>query len=127
MKPIAEKGKKIRDLTGSDMLEGIPHVNQKAKISRGKDAVLIEIPTRRPGYLVPPISWIIKFHGTRSVSLDQIGVDLLDLCDGKRTVENIIEEFAIENKLSFREAQLPVTQFLTSLTEHGILAVAFLK
>jgi hypothetical protein len=50
-------------------------------------------------------------------------MDMLDLCDGKKTVERIIEEFALMNKLSFREAQLPVTQFLTSLTSGGVLVV----
>jgi hypothetical protein len=45
------------------------------------------------------------------------------MCDGRRTVEAIIEEFAADHKLSFREAQLSVTQFLRQLTQRGLIAV----
>jgi hypothetical protein len=38
-------------------------------------------------------------------------------------VETVIEKFAAANKLSFREAQLPVTQFLQQLTERGLVAI----
>lgn len=114
-------------LTAGDMLDSIPVLNQAAKITRTGDSTMVEVPTRRPSYLVPPISWIIRFSGKRRISLDGIGSEMLDLCDGNRTVEEVVERFAVANKLSFREAQIPIIQFLTLLVGRGILALAFPK
>jgi hypothetical protein len=59
--------------------------------------------------------------------LDRIGSFVLSLCDGHRTVESIIESFASSHKLSFREAQLPVTQFMQELTQRGVIALVGLE
>ena len=45
------------------------------------------------------------------------------MCDGKKPVESIIEKFAAMHKLSFREAQLAVTQFLRELLQRGVVVV----
>ncbi|MBA4387469.1 MAG: hypothetical protein C0404_05770 [Verrucomicrobia bacterium] len=114
-------------LTAPDLLAGVPHVNKAARMTRKPAGALVEVPTRKPGYLVPPISWIIRFSGSKRVELDELGVDIMNLCDGRRTVEMVVEAFAVANKLSFRESQLPVIQFLTMLSGRGILAIAFAK
>ena len=56
-----------------------------------------------------------------------MGAEVLDLCDGKRNVERIIEQFAGAHKLTFREAQLAVTQFLRQLTRRGLTAIVGLN
>ena len=84
---------------------------------------LAKIPMRRPRWLVPPISWVLPFSSRRRIRLDAVGADVLNLCDGTNRVETVIEKFAAANKLSFREAQLPVTQFLQQLTERGLVVI----
>jgi hypothetical protein len=42
-------------------------------------------------------------------------------------VERIVESFAADHKLTFREAQLSVTQFLRMLTERGVVAIVGLE
>ena len=98
--------------------------NESMTLRRQADGTaLASIPLRRPAWLVPPLSWLIPFSPHRRVELDTVGWAVLDLCDGKKTVERIIEDFARKENLTFREAQLPVTQFLQQLSERGMMAI----
>jgi len=109
-----------------DLLHSRPVKNVSMELDRIHDrdggGAVASVPMRRPSWLVPPISWLIPFSSHRRVRLDRIGLSVLDLCDGRRTVEGIIEQFAARNKLSYREAQLPVTQFLQMLLARGMVA-----
>ena len=111
-------------MAAGDFLAAVPHRNEAMELSRRPDGTaLVRVPMRRPKWLVPPLSWIVPYSSHRRVELDAVGVSVLDLCDGRRTVEEVTETFASRNALSFREAQLAVGQFLRQLTERGILAI----
>jgi hypothetical protein len=110
-------------MTAADWLSSVPHRNQAMEVARREKGVVAVIPVRRPTWLVPPISWVLPFSSHRRVELDELGTEVLDMCDGKETVETIVEKFAASHKLSFREAQLSVTQFLRMLAERGLVAV----
>ena len=101
-----------------------PMRNESMLLDRRTDGTaLVSVPIRRPAWLVPPLSWVMPFSAHRRVELDTVGTTVLDMCDGERTVERIIEDFARTEKLSFREAQLPVTQFIQQLAERGMMAI----
>jgi len=106
-----------------DLLRAVPHRNRAMEVSPGPRGTMVSVPVRRPSWLVPPISWILPFSSHRRVELDDLGLEVLNLCNGRNTVESVIEKFAADHKLSFREAQLSVTQFLRLLTERGLVAV----
>lgn len=109
-------------------LRSRPMRNESMTVDRRADGTMLaSIPLRRPAWLVPPLSWLIPFSSHRRVELDTVGATVLTMCDGKRTVERIIEDFARKEKLSFREAQLPVTQFLQQLSERGMMAIVGFK
>jgi hypothetical protein len=119
----SDKRPKASVATG-DFLQAAPVANQAISvIPASDDGALVKIPMKHPKWLIPPISWIVPFSSHRQVRLDVVGLGVFKLCDGKKTVETIIEEFAAANKLSFREAQLPVTQFLQQMTERGIVVI----
>jgi len=124
---MAQAGNKVpapdRDTSVPQLLATVPHKNAAVKLRRVRDGMLATIPMARPRWLVPPLSWILPFSRFRQVRLDAPGTAVLDLCDGQHTVEQIIETFAGENKLSFREAQLAVVQFLRELVQRGIVAL----
>jgi len=106
-----------------DLLHSRPVANTRVELDRLDDGgAVASIPMRRPSWLVPPLTWLVPFSSHRRVRLDRIGLGVLDLCDGKRTVEDIVEQFAAANKLSYREAQLPVTQFMQMLLQRGLVA-----
>ena len=111
-------------IEAKDMLRARPFANEamaRQRLSGGK--LVVSVPLRRPRYLVPPLSWILPFSSHRRVELDVLGVEVLDCCDGRHTVESIIEKFAELHKLTFREAQLAVMQFLRQLTQRGLVAI----
>lgn len=117
-------GKAGAQVTAADFLGAVPHVNEAIETERTPDGqALVLVPIRRPRFIVPPISWIIPFSSRRRIQLDKLGAAVLELCDGRRTVERIIETFAADRKLTYREAQLPVTQFLQSLAQRGVIAI----
>ena len=106
------------------LLKAVPHQNVAMEVTRRRNgSILAALPLRRPRYLVPPISWIMPYSSHRRVELDRLGTSVLEMCDGRRCVESIIEEFAADHKLSFREAQLSVTQFLRQLSQRGLVAI----
>ena len=109
-------------------MAAVPMVNHAAKLTATPSGgTLAEVPIPRPRFLVPPISWILPFSGQRRIELDKLGTAVLELCDGRRSVERIVESFAADHKLTFREAQLSVTQFLRMLTERGVVAIVGLE
>ena len=114
-----------KPLTAAELLDAVPLVNRAARLLSGdKGGTLAEVPLRRPRFLVPPLSWLLPYSRVRRVQLDRLGTRILVLCNGKNTVEQIIETFADEERLTFREAQLAVIPFLQLLMQRGIVALA---
>ncbi|MGC9454142.1 MAG: PqqD family protein [Phycisphaerae bacterium] len=123
-----KKSSPPRHLPAEQVLAAVPYRNEAMELHHRRDGTaLASIPLRKPRWLVPPLSWVIPFSSHRRVELDTAGVAVLDLCDGSRNVESIIEKFAADHKLSFREAQLSVTKFLQQLTQRGVIAVVGLS
>ena len=105
-------------------LRSVPHLNRAVELNRRRNGTaLATVPMRKPRFLVPPLSWLLPYSSHRRIELDAIGVGVIDLCDGTRTVAAVVEEFAERNKLTFRESQLAVTRFLRQLTERGVVAI----
>jgi hypothetical protein len=126
MKPNRPGGR--RKPTHDQMLRAVPYRNEKLELRRGADGGCVAtVPVRRPRWLVPPVSWLLPFSSVRRVELDSVGAEVLDLCDGKRSIESIIENFAANHKLSFREAQLPISSFMQQLVERGLVAIVGLR
>jgi hypothetical protein len=105
------------------MLTATPYPNEAMKIHRTGGGCVAAVPLKRPNWLVPPLSWVLPYSRERRVQLDKLGSEVLEACDGRSTVETLIEKFAANHKLSFREAQLAVTQFLRQLTQRGLIAI----
>lgn len=118
----AEKGK--RDIADIRALELVPFVNEVAELDYRKDgAVIVSIPMRKPWYLVGPVKWVLPFSDKKRVRIDLLGRDVLDMCDGKRKVEKVVEDFARKNKLSFREAQVAVLGFMQNMIGRGVIVL----
>jgi len=105
------------------LLEAVPHLNRAAEVKEVAGGVIVSVPIERPRWLVPPLSWVLPWRSLRRVQLDEAGTAVLTLCDGRRNVEQVIESFAQEHKLSFRESRLAVTQFLQDLLRRGGVAL----
>ena len=118
-----QRSQEKRQIAASQLLAAVPHKNATMKIEHGGAATLVSVPVRRPRWLVPPVSWVLPWSEHRRVQLDEPGTEVLNLCDGKRNVEEVIETFVQKHKLSFREGQTAVTQFLRELLRRGIIVL----
>ena len=113
--------------TWSRMLKGIPVRNRAARELRREPGggAVIAIPTQpKSWYKIPPVRWLVRVPEHRELHLDLMGTQLWDVCDGSRTVEQIIDFFAVQNSLTFHESRVSVTTYLKSLLQRGALAVA---
>lgn len=123
MNKLGQSEVESRQAAVNQLLTATVHVNAAARIERGPDGLLVSVPIPPPRWLVPPLSWIIRPSTHRRVQLDQAGSEVLDLCDGRRNVEEMIEKFAAAHKLTFREGQFAVSQFLRELLSRGIIVI----
>ena len=106
------------------MLEATPLRNAAAAVEAdGAEGLRVTVPTARPRWLVPPLSWLMPVRRTRRVRLDRIGARVWALCDGARTVEAVVEAFAAAYNLTFHEARVAVTGYLRQLVQRGALAI----
>jgi len=59
----------------------------------------------------------------RTLRLDRLGSEVWDLCDGQRTGEGVVDDFAQRHRLTFHEARAAVTVYLKTLVQRGALAL----
>jgi hypothetical protein len=106
------------------MLEAIPRRNLAAQVEvTDTGATRVSVPLRRPWWMIAPVKWVMHPTGRKTVGLDSLGTEVLELCDGSRSVERIVDEFAARHKLTFHESRVAVTGFLRSLVQRGTLAI----
>jgi len=124
------KARPSRNLTKSQsswlaMLRAIPVQNTAAHVSESEqDEVCIIVKIKPIPFLFAPFSWLIRPRRERRFRLEALGSRVWHLCDGERTVEEIVDIFAIQFGLTFHEARVAVTRYMKTLVQHGALAVA---
>ena len=109
----------------TEMLDAVMIRNRAARVERNTQSreIRISVPTRKPWYYIPPVTWIVRPPDERITVLDELGSLVWDLCDGNNTVEHIIDVFAEKYRLTFHESRVAVTQHLKRLISRGVLAV----
>jgi hypothetical protein len=113
-------------LTYTDLRDSVPVPNRAVRAGREQQdgGQVLRIPLKRRWFMRPPLTWLLPLSRERVVALDAIGREVWQACDGQRTVEEIVEEFAARHRLSFHAARLSVLQFLQQLTRRGIVVMA---
>lgn len=59
----------------------------------------------------------------RKVELDEVGGFVWELCDGKNTIEAIVQKTGKQYKMNRREAEVSVTMFLQMLHERNFIGL----
>jgi hypothetical protein len=65
--------------------------------------------------------------GEAKIELDEIGSFVWGLCDGKKTVREMVADLAGKYKLNRKEAEAALTTFLRSLAGRNLVAIVILK
>ncbi len=104
-------------------LLGVPVRNEAAGVVNEGDEVRVKVALKRPWWLLPPISWAVKPRSEKDMRLDALGAEVWRLCDGERTVEQVIDKFAASHRLTFHESRAAVTTYVRRLVERGVLVI----
>ena len=106
------------------MLAARPVQNAAANVERtDADSLKITVQKQKPRFMVPPLSWVMTPKLYRTVVLAGLGREIWDLCDGSRTVEEVVDAFADRYRLSFHESRAAVTGYMKLLVQRGALAM----
>jgi len=98
--------------------------NPGVKISTGDDenSVLIEVDLKYPGFK-GVLSKFLPVRSRRRFQLEGIGLDVYKMIDGKKTFEELIDEFAGMHKLTFFEARGFLMEYVRSLAQRGLVVI----
>lgn len=69
--------------------------------------------------------WLLRAPDriTRQFELDPMGLEVLAMCDGHKTVRYILETFAKRHRVHPHEAEKAVTTFLQTMIRKGLVSV----
>jgi hypothetical protein len=69
--------------------------------------------------------WLLRIPdtATRRYDLDALGLEVLGMCDGQKSVRYIIDRFAKRHQVSAGEAERAVTMFLQTMIRKGIVSM----
>lgn len=85
--------------------------------------VMLSIPRRR-SWWINLVARVFYVPTKRTVVLDAIGSQVWNLCDGQKTVENVITSLRKEHKLEQKEAEVSTLTYLKQLAEKGLIGFA---
>ena len=116
--------KRPRDpVSGGQLLDAVPTCNRAVRAERRGGALVLWVPIQRRWWMDGPLGWFLPFRREKGIELDILGQQVWQACDGERSVEQIIEDFAAEHQLRFHEARLSVMQFLRALMQRNLVAL----
>lgn len=76
--------------------------------------------------------WMAKIAGRRSQSdgsnfrklqLDELGSEVWGMIDNEKTVQQLIDDFALKHQLHVKEAEVSITTFLRELGKRGLVGL----
>ena len=79
---------------------------------------------RKETKLVILLSKLFKLPETRKIILDKIGACVWTLCDGSKTVNDIIKVFSKKYSLGREKAERSLLVYLEQLVRRGLIAIA---
>ena len=122
-----EKNAAAIGLTRAEALECTPAKSRQVKETILEDGNLLL------DYTVsvrPWFSGLLKRLGAgtdgriaKQLQLDELGTQVWGLVDNRRTVRQIVQEFARSHRLMEREAEVAVTRFLRELGKRGLVGL----
>jgi hypothetical protein len=104
-------------------LRSIPVANEAVRRQAvGDDKMQISVPFHQPGW-AQSVRILFPISKEKSVELDRLGAEIFALCDGTRTVEQIIDLHQDRWQLSFFESRAMILQFLQHLVKHSFVVL----
>jgi coenzyme PQQ synthesis protein D (PqqD) len=89
----------------------------------GGKTILVVPENKSVGWLTRMMAKWLQVPTERKVELDEVGGFVWELCDGKNTIETIVQRLSREYKMNRREAEVSVTMFLQMLHERNFIGL----
>lgn len=87
-----------------------------------KGEVCLEIPRRQEPWF-RPLFLVFSVPKRRRIQLDEIGSEVWELCDGKRTVGEIILSFSRTHKLNRKETEVAMLTYFRELAKRRLVGL----
>lgn len=84
--------------------------------------VALTIPRRSEWYL-KPVFLLFSVPRHRKLQLDELGSEVWDLCDGHRSVGDMIKEFSRRHQLNRKETEVAMLTYLRQLAKRRLVAL----
>ncbi len=114
-------------LTREQALDALPIRNPSLKWRDTEDGEVVVRLQRRQGLRGRLVGLVFYVPEYRDITLDEVGSHVWRLCDGERTVSDVVGELVREYKLNKREAEVSVTEYLRMLGKRGMMGFAVAK
>jgi len=114
-------------LTRTQAMAARPIRNPTLKWHENDEGVVVVILPRRDDLWGKLLSWLFMVPESRPVSLDQVGSAVWHLCDGEHSVHDIARVLSETHKITMREAEVSLAEFLRMLGRRGMVALALPK
>ncbi|MFQ6130972.1 MAG: PqqD family protein [Armatimonadota bacterium] len=114
-------------LTRRQSLEALPLRNPSLDWRDNDSGEVVVTLPRRTDLRGRVVSLLFYVPKQRDITLDEVGSRVWHLCDGEHSVEDIVSELAGRYKLSQREAEVGVTEYLRLLGKRGMVGFAVEK
>jgi len=109
-------------LTPEQVLSSRPVRNPELKIEPTEKGGLKVYLKRSTAWWVWVLAVLFPIPRERMVELDEVGKQVWELCDGKNTLQDMIEIFRREHKLTRAEAEWSLRTYLRDLGKRGMVA-----
>jgi len=122
--------KKTPRLTREDSLGAVVVQNRRLRVERNAEGIItLYAPFRAAPFIERMARWLGSppRAGEAKIELDEVGSFVWDLCDGQRTVREMVSDLAGKYKLNRKEAEAGLTSFLRSLAGRNLVAIVILK
>lgn len=117
--------------TRGESLDAIPAPNPSVeRKTEGGRTVLVLRSSAEPSAGSRLARWLATAAGgtrERRFALDDLGVEVFGMIDGRRRVREIVDRFADRHGLNRREAELTVAAFIRMLAQRGLVVVGVFR
>jgi len=105
------------------LLRGVPVRNEAAEWGESEGRTRVSIP-RTATWRSRALGLLFHVPKEQVIELDEIGDEVVRMCDGQNTVKEIARRLAKKRKLDEREAEAALLQYLQMLVKRGVIGIA---
>ena len=114
-------------ITRRQALQVRPLRNPRLKWEYNEEGYVVATLSRRSGLRGRLITFFLAVPETRPVVLDEVGTFVWDMCDGEHSVEQLVQALCKKYKLSRREVEISLNEYLQMLGKRRMIVVAVPK